>query len=111
MTALPPSPPAIEQLAFRFPERLEAAFLKFHEDNPAVYRFLVDRVRQWKAGGHARGSIRMFWELARFEFCQTVNSDSKFRLNNNHHAFYSRLIMQQEPDLAGFFETREGHES
>lgn len=99
--------PAAQQTEFRFPERLEAAFLRFHEDNPAVYDFLVAAVRRWKRGGHAHGSIRMFWELARFEFCQTVNSESKFRLNNNHHAFYSRLIMEREPDLAGFFETRE----
>lgn len=99
--------PAAEQIEMRFPERLEAAFLEFHRANPDVYRFLVERVRRWKAGGHGHGSIRMFWELARFEFCQTVNTASTFRLNNNHHAFYARLIMRQEPDLAGFFETRE----
>lgn len=104
MTATMPLP---GQLEMRFPTGLEASFLAFHQANPQVYEFLVGRVREWKACGHHHGSIRMFWELARFEFCKTVNTASRFRLNNNHHAYYSRLIMDREADLAGFFETRE----
>jgi hypothetical protein len=101
-------PPAVaEQLEMCFPKGLEAGFLAFHGANPEVYNFLVARAREWKDGGHTHGSIRMFWEAARFEFCKEVKRTSRFRLNNNHHAFYSRLIMKREPDLAGFFETRE----
>jgi len=94
-----------------FAATLEDAFMRFHAQNPQVYDFLTARVREWKEGGHDHGSIRMFWELARYEFCKTVKRDSKFKLNNNHHAFYSRLIMQREADLAGFFETRDHAET
>jgi hypothetical protein len=35
---------------------------------------------------------------------KTVGDD--FKLNNNYHSRYARLIMEREPGLDGFFETR-----
>ena len=32
--------------------------------------------------------------------------DPVFKLNNNHRAFYARLLMAQEAELEGFFEVR-----
>ena len=36
----------------------------------------------------------------------TNDPASEFKLNNNYRSFYSRLLMEQEPELAGYFETR-----
>lgn len=33
-------------------------------------------------------------------------SDPDFKLNNSYRAYYARLIMAQEPDLAGLFALR-----
>jgi hypothetical protein len=35
-----------------------------------------------------------------------LRSDEEFKLNNNHTRFYSRLLMEMEPELVGFFEVR-----
>ena len=33
-------------------------------------------------------------------------TDPEYKINNNFTAFYARLIMAQEPDLAGIFDLR-----
>lgn len=92
---------------------LQEAFMGFHVQNPHVYQRLVDKARRWKAAGHSRCSIKMLWENLRFEegLRTTDMPDERerrtFRLNNNYHSRYARLIMRTERDLAGFFEMRE----
>lgn len=50
----------------------------------------------------------MVWERARWEFVMgTDDQSSDFKLNNNYHSRYARLIMEQEDDLDGFFDLRE----
>lgn len=84
----------------------EAAFRAFHEANPHVYRALVELARTAKAQGAAEIGIGMLWEVLRWRlFFETT--DRNFKLNNNHRSRYARLIMAQEPDLAGIFEVRE----
>jgi hypothetical protein len=50
--------------------------------------------------------IKMLWEVARWNRFLRTN-DEKYKLNNNYHSRYARLIMQKEPGLAGIFDTRE----
>lgn len=84
----------------------EAAFQAFHAENPHVYRALVELARAAKEKGKAEVGIGMLWEVLRWRlFFET--SDAHFKLNNNHRSRYARLIMAQEQDLAGLFETRE----
>ena len=77
----------------------------FHAAHPEVYRFLVARAREAKTHGYKRFSLRCIWERARWE---TAMGDRAgvFKWNNNHAPFYARRIMEAEPDLADFFETR-----
>ena len=84
----------------------EAAFQAFHAENPHVYRSLVELARAAKEKGAAEIGIGMLWEVLRWRlFFETT--DANFKLNNNHRSRYARLIMAQEPDLAGIFEVRE----
>jgi hypothetical protein len=84
----------------------EAAFQAFHAQNPHVYRALVELARAAKERGAAEVGIGMLWEVLRWRlFFET--SDGNFKLNNNHRSRYARLIMAQEQDLVGLFETRE----
>lgn len=82
------------------------SFERYHEDNPKVYRLLVSLARGYKSAGRTRFGIRRLWELLRWEMIVERDAADDFRLNNNHLAYYSRLIMEREPDLAGFFQTR-----
>ena len=45
----------------------DAAFYKFHDNNPEVYSHLVRLARQAKARGHNKVGIRMLWEVMRWE--------------------------------------------
>jgi hypothetical protein len=84
---------------------IDTCFERFHEDNPDVYQRLVTLARKLKERGHARCGIKMLFEVLRWQHAmKTVGDD--FKLNNNYHSRYARLIMEREPGLDGFFETR-----
>lgn len=85
---------------------IEELFLAFHSANPNVYAALCRLARQAVAKGRKRVGMKMLFEVVRWEVFLTTQKD-EFKLNNNYTARYARLIMEQEPDLAGVFETRE----
>lgn len=88
--------------------RLDKAFNEFHARNPQVYRTLAQLARDWRNGGHTRAGIGMLWEVMRWQLTmETEHKGSSFKLNNNLRSRYARLLMEQEPDLEDFFETRE----
>lgn len=107
MTATAPDP---QQIALPFEDGLEDAFMRFHMANPAVYQELVKLAREWKRAGHARCSINMLFEKVRYDYGVSVQKTDGWKLNNNHRSRYARLIMRLEPELAGYFETRELHQ-
>lgn len=95
-----------DQLALTFAQTMPERFEEFHADNPNVYGTLVRLAREWvkRTGRHKLGIATLF-ERARWEIALVTN-DPEFKLNNNWRAFYARLIMSQEPDLADLFDLR-----
>lgn len=85
--------------------KIEAAFWRFHRENPHVYDELVKLARTWRAKRSERVGIGMLFEVLRWHLTISTAGDP-FRLNNNYRSYYARLIMSQEPDLDGVFETR-----
>jgi hypothetical protein len=87
--------------------------LDFHQQNPQVYTELVRLARQAKDHGKEKMGIGMLWEVMRWNiFITTTDPNSNFKLNNNYRSRYARMIMQNEWDLTGFFETRKlSHEN
>jgi hypothetical protein len=81
-------------------------FLRFHENNPAVYAEFIRRARKAKARGFTYLSARDIWGVMRWTSAFSGDPQETYKLNNNYSPFYSRLAMAQEPDLAGFFRTR-----
>lgn len=81
-------------------------FATFNDENPAVYAALVRLAREWVAstGRHKLG-IKTLFERTRWEIAMTT-TDPDFKLNNNFTAYYARLIMLREPDLAEMFTLR-----
>lgn len=86
--------------------KLEAAFWEFHQNNPTVYRLLVRYARQWRQY-HTHCSINLLFERVRWAYFVKIKSQDNFRLNNNHRAFYARMIERREPDLHDFFRLRQ----
>lgn len=118
-TAQPPYPRRkaikveyIEQRAPIAPDKegmgkLEKAFWTFHENNEQVYHMLVKFAREWRRlkSGSQLG-ISLLFERVRWEK-SLETGDDEFKLNNNHRAFYARLIMKHNPDLDGVFRMRQ----
>lgn len=98
--------PAFESMEAAPLTKLERAFWTFHRANPHVYEILARLAREWvvRKPGHRLG-IAALYERMRWEVAMTT-SDPHFKLNNNHKAYYARLLMK-EPDLDGLFTTRE----
>lgn len=80
-------------------------FESFHQQFPQVYAELARLARAMKARGFRSYSIMTLYGAARYRL--SLDSGEDYKLNNNHMPHYARLLMEQEPDLAGFFETRE----
>jgi hypothetical protein len=84
----------------------EQRFTEFHAENPDVYVTLVRlaRTKIQRTGCQKLGMQQLF-EVLRWDVAMTTG-DAEFKVNNNFAAHYARLIMRQEPDLAGRFEIR-----
>lgn len=84
---------------------LQVKFEAFHYANPHVYTELVMLARRAKRTGASKVGIGQLFEVLRWRHMLSTQGD-EFLLNNSYRAFYSRMIMDREPDLGGFFETR-----
>lgn len=87
-------------------EEMTAAerFVAFHLRNPHVYRGLHRLAMSWRRAGHRRWSIYSAFEVLRWQSGTT--GGEPWKLNNNFRPYYARLMMECEPGLDGFFETR-----
>lgn len=94
--------------------KMIADFEKFHAENPEIYTILVGLAREWVAicakksaetGVYVKPKIGIgaLYEVARWELIKST-TDPDYKMSNNHRAFYSRLIMAQEPDLCELFD-------
>lgn len=106
MNRVATTPPENRMLPFMF--GIEARFNAFHSANPKVYAKLVELARKAKARGFQRYSIDGLFHLVRWHYNIEIQREPRdeFELNNDFTSRYSRLIMEQEVDLADFFETR-----
>ena len=84
---------------------IQAAFERFHEANPHVYRALR-AVALWCVRHDKKVGMKAIFERVRWEFMIRTRGDG-YRLNNNYSSRYARLLMENEPELTGFFETRQ----
>jgi len=87
---------------------IEERFQKFHQSNPQVYREICLLAEQAMGAHRKRISMKMLFEVIRWN--HMIRTDAKdFKLNNNYHSRYTRLIMQDNPELGRMFEIRELH--
>lgn len=93
---------------------LDERFERFHQLNPQVYLALRAMAVAMLEAGVRRYGIAGLFEVLRYEHVLRTRGE-EFKLNNSFRAFYARRLMEREPRLDGFFETRtqryEGPES
>lgn len=74
--------------------------------NPSLLPQLAILARELKLSGHSRYSIDGLFHILRWE-TRATTGDFGLKINNNHTAFAARDLMDQFPDLKGFFKLRE----
>jgi hypothetical protein len=87
---------------------IEEKFQEFHAGNLWVYQRLVEMARILKERGQNKFGIKMLYEVIRWKYLSesTYDVNSSFKLSNNYHSRYARLIMEQEADLKDCFNIR-----
>jgi len=88
-------------------DRIARNFAQFHHQNPHVYRGLRDLALRLRRAGRDHYGIKALFEVLRYEHALTTISDDGLKLNNNYTALYARKLMEEEPELTGFFQLRE----
>lgn len=94
-----------QRLLLRRRTPIEERFQEFHETNPHVYEQLRNLALRLKRRGRTRYGMKGLFEVLRWQHAMETD-DPEFKLNNNYTAHYARLLMEREPELAGFFEIR-----
>lgn len=85
-------------------DSIPARFERFHRANPQVYDNLVALARQFRDKRRdGKIGIAMLYEVLRWNYYMTVESEDEYKLSNDFRACYSRLIMERESDLDGIF--------
>ena len=90
-----------------FGQTIQERFEVFHKDHPEVYSYLLGLCLELRGKGFKRYGIRSLWERVRWHFQVEKNLGADFKLNDHFHSRYARRIVEQHPELDGFFELRE----
>ncbi len=86
---------------------LDRRFEVFHEANPQVYEQLRRLALQAAEIGRTRIGIGMLFEILRWEhMIASDDPNSEWKLNNSYRSRYSRLLMEENEELDGMFDTR-----
>ena len=75
-------------------------------DGAIVEREVVNRARALKGRGWHSYGISSLWESIRYDRDVGLLGDGTFKINNNHRAYMARYVMENYPDLMGFFKIR-----
>lgn len=78
----------------------------FHKLNPQVWSEIQRRARRILDSGGRRVSMKMIFELMRHDYMLATHGD-EYKLNNNYHAYYARLLEAQSWMPDGAIETRQ----
>ena len=102
-------PNLFEQLQLPRNER-EARFMRFHSENPIVYRLWDRFTHEALAKGHSRVGSQMIMERIRWEtnveLIDARPDNKQLKINDHHAPYYARLWMDKNPEHKGLFSTR-----
>lgn len=85
--------------------KFDKKFEQYHRENPRVYDLFVKFTYEARNAGHKNYSIWAIANRVRWHVDIDTKSSDGFKISNNHLSRYSRLIMKNNPHMAGFFRT------
>lgn len=101
------TPPVVIETIDPRPGSIQEAFDAFHRDNYWVYEALRRLALDLVGRGRTKIGMKMLFEVVRWSYQRSTTDDSSpFLINNNFTSRYARLLMDQEPALAGVFDLR-----
>lgn len=80
-------------------------FEQFDNENPYAWELFKQFTFEAIRNGHRQFSIALVTERIRWETVMK-SSDSDFKINNNHKAFFARKFHEEYPMYNGIFRTR-----
>lgn len=95
----------MDEQTFSWEEPSAEKFAEYLAANPEIYDALRRFALEAKRAGRARLGIGALCERVRWYTDIEAKGDG-FKINNSFRAHFARLLMEREPELAGFFETR-----
>jgi len=78
----------------------------FHDRNPQVWDTIVELALKMKRSGRNKYAIKVLFNVMRWHHDLNTVDDTQYKLNDGYRAWYSRKIMQDVPELDGFFKLR-----
>ena len=81
-------------------------FIRFHRDNPEIYDLYVKYAFQLRDAGRENYGSKAIVERIRWHVNVETQSKDEFKINNNHTAYYARMVMIDYPELKGYFRLR-----
>jgi hypothetical protein len=85
---------------------LQEKFHEFDRENPELFKGMLSTARGLKAEGRKVFGMSLILERIRWEGSDTNRTD-RFKINNDHRAFYPRKLQMVDPSLCGLFAMRE----
>lgn len=87
---------------------IQERFAVWHSANPWIFQALVRLAKDLRNRGQQRVSVKMLVEILRWSFIRVSEQDAPhLRINNSFSSRYVRMIVENVPELADAFETRE----
>ena len=87
-------------------ETIQERFENFHRANPHILESLVALARRAAAKNRKKIGIKMLWEVLRWNYMISTDTEEDFKLSNDFHSRYARLIAELHPELADLFDFR-----
>ena len=81
-------------------------FKQFHKLNPHVYERIKNHAFFLKEAGVQKFGMKAIFEKLRWDYAVQTQGEP-FKLSNDFTAHYARLVMFNEPELKGFFVTKQ----
>jgi hypothetical protein len=82
-----------------------ASFEKFHAENPQIFDLFRAFCEDARRAGRGRYGSKAIVERIRWHVEVETRGDA-FKLNNNYTSCYARLLLQEDPSFATFFQLR-----
>ena len=89
-----------------FDGTIQDKFEEYHRARPEIMVHLLRLVAEVRGRGFKHYGMKSFWERMRWHF-QIEQGDAEFKLNNSYTSRYARKLVEENPELEGFFEMRE----